>query len=113
MQHYRGFHRDLWRLFWFPSLRKNASEETLKRFEAKFDRCQRLEDKSEQIEVEIKERQAALMKEMEEGIKEREAAFIKELASRCDAGDDATRMEMVEAKINEIETIHRSLFSTP
>jgi hypothetical protein len=50
------YHLRLWTLFWFPSARAKASAEELlvAIYSAKFDRCQRLDDKRKKIDEEIK-----------------------------------------------------------
>ena len=47
------FHRNLWKHFWFPSVRTKVSAEEAATYAAKFDRCQRFDDKRKQIADEV------------------------------------------------------------
>jgi hypothetical protein len=58
-----AFHDQLWTLFWFPSARQKVPAEELVLYEAKFERCQRLMDKEEQIKVETEANKDKIMAE--------------------------------------------------
>ena len=47
------FHHQLWTQFWFPSTRTTVRPEEAAAYAAKFDRCQRLENKRKQINMEV------------------------------------------------------------
>ncbi len=100
----REFHRTLWNIFRHPSTRA-AIQDDLSKYADKLDRCQRITDKREQINAEIRASHLRLMSMAgydgpdpttlgrKEGIEVETPPVIKKVQDSVNRGEDSNSQE--------------------
>ena len=101
----REFHRTLWNIFRHPSTRA-AIQDDLSKYADKLDRCQRIMDKREQINAEIRASHLRLMRMAgydgpdpttlgrKEGIEVETPPVIKKVQDSVNRGEDSNSQEL-------------------